>query len=161
MGSFETFLEKGSTEGCGNLGPQSSDTDPTIGGRLRVQSSPYGIRDDEPSEVETANPLGDRRVDGGLLARRRASRKGFGRPELEAVRTEDYLYVEYETAERELYDLKKDPYQLDNRCEGVGSGLARLLTRRCRPEKPGSTSWGLATHRRLYTRQGCIRGDAG
>lgn len=31
-----------------------------------------------------------------------------------AVRTEDRLYVEWWTSERELYDLTADPYQLDN-----------------------------------------------
>ncbi|HEX5850516.1 MAG TPA: sulfatase [Rubrobacter sp.] len=38
----------------------------------------------------------------------------WGRPWLKALRTEDYLYVEYKTGERELYDLGKDPHQLDN-----------------------------------------------
>lgn len=37
-----------------------------------------------------------------------------GNPAYEAVRTEDGLYVEYETGERELYDPGIDPHQLDN-----------------------------------------------
>jgi N-acetylglucosamine-6-sulfatase len=37
-----------------------------------------------------------------------------GRPGLVAVRAEDRLYVEYETGESELYDLREDPYQLHN-----------------------------------------------
>jgi N-acetylglucosamine-6-sulfatase len=51
---------------------------------------------------------------------RRAARSGrwahvdWGRPGFEAVRTQRYLYVEYDTGERELYDLEKDPYQLRN-----------------------------------------------
>jgi arylsulfatase A-like enzyme len=49
---------------------------------------------------------------------RRATEKDpgedWGRPALEAVRTGDHLYVEYETGERELYDLRTDPYQLEN-----------------------------------------------
>jgi N-acetylglucosamine-6-sulfatase len=32
-----------------------------------------------------------------------------------AIRTERYLYVEYSTGDRELYDLKKDPYELQSR----------------------------------------------
>jgi N-acetylglucosamine-6-sulfatase len=40
--------------------------------------------------------------------------KDAGRPGLEAIRTEDHLYVEYETGESELYDLRKDPYELNN-----------------------------------------------
>jgi len=38
----------------------------------------------------------------------------FGPPPFEAIRTERYLYVEYDFGWRELYDLKKDPYELDN-----------------------------------------------
>ena len=46
--------------------------------------------------------------------------KNAGRPGLQAVRTEDRIYVEYETGESELYDLKKDPYELDNTYEDAG-----------------------------------------
>lgn len=35
-------------------------------------------------------------------------------PEFHGIRTYDYSYVEYMSGERELYDLKVDPYQLDN-----------------------------------------------
>jgi arylsulfatase A-like enzyme len=43
-----------------------------------------------------------------------------GRPGLQGVRTQDRLYVEYETGESELYDLRRDPYQLDNTYEDAG-----------------------------------------
>ena len=48
----------------------------------------------------------------GHWARRSAN--GGGLPEYAAVRTPDYLYVEYVTGERELYDLRSDPYQLES-----------------------------------------------
>lgn len=35
-------------------------------------------------------------------------------PEYQGIRTVDYAYVEYSTGERELYDLTKDPFELDN-----------------------------------------------
>ena len=38
----------------------------------------------------------------------------WGRPWMKALRTEDYLYVEYKTGEHELYDLRKDPYEVHN-----------------------------------------------
>ena len=38
-------------------------------------------------------------------------------PAFEAVRTDRYLYVEYENGWRELYDLAEDPYELTNRTE--------------------------------------------
>jgi arylsulfatase A-like enzyme len=38
----------------------------------------------------------------------------WGRPWLKALRTNNYLYVDYKTGEHELYDLRKDPYELNN-----------------------------------------------
>jgi len=37
-----------------------------------------------------------------------------GKPNYRAVRTPESLYVEYSSGERELYDLNKDPYQLES-----------------------------------------------
>jgi arylsulfatase A-like enzyme len=59
---------------------------------------------------------------------RHAPREDWGRPGLEAIRTEEYLYVEYGTSERELYDLRDTPYQLDNVYkESADSELLRRL----------------------------------
>jgi hypothetical protein len=57
---------------------------------------------------------------------RHTPREDWGRPGLEAVRTDDHLYVEYGNDERELYDLSEDPYQLDNR---YGADDLELLPR--------------------------------
>jgi len=46
-------------------------------------------------------------------------------PEYRAVRTEDHLYVEYGTGERELYDLRDDPYQLRSRHADPDLGALR------------------------------------
>jgi hypothetical protein len=35
-------------------------------------------------------------------------------PSYEAIRTPSYLYAEYDTGEREYYDLRTDPYENDN-----------------------------------------------
>jgi hypothetical protein len=70
----------------------------------------------------------------------RAPREDRGRPGLEALRSGDHLYVEYDTGERELYDLKKDPYQLENIYEVAPDKLARrfeaelAVLRRCQAE---------------------------
>ena len=61
-----------------------------------------------PEDQRRASPLDE------------APLQNAGRPGLQAVRTQDHLYVEYETGESELYDLKKDPYQLDNTYEDAG-----------------------------------------
>jgi N-acetylglucosamine-6-sulfatase len=74
--------------------------------------------------------------------------KEAGRPALEAVRTEDLLYVEYETGESELYDLEKDPYQLNNvyehtelkhlwRLEGALEALSDCVGEECREAEDG------------------------
>ncbi len=56
-----------------------------------------------------------------------APREDWGRPGLEAVRTQDHLYVEYGTGERELYDLRKDPHQLNNRYDAADPEHLRRL----------------------------------
>ena len=59
-----------------------------------------------------------------------------------AVRTERYLFAVYATGERELYDLRRDPYELSNEAgsasaAGLERSLASELARLCRPPPPG------------------------
>ena len=76
------------------------------------------------------------------VARVRTSEE-WGRPWMKALRTEEHLYVEYETGERELYDLEEDPYELRNlyatappdlkrRLEGQLDALRQCAARDCR-----------------------------
>jgi N-acetylglucosamine-6-sulfatase len=51
-------------------------------------------------------------------------------PTYKAVRTQDYLYVEYESGERELYDLANDPYQLENSYPGADPAFLRKMHNR-------------------------------
>ncbi len=53
-----------------------------------------------------------------------------GRPAYEGVRTGNHLYVEYSTGERELYDMREDPYQLDNRYDTAAPTLIASLESR-------------------------------
>jgi N-acetylglucosamine-6-sulfatase len=46
------------------------------------------------------------------------------------IRTEDYLYVEYPTGEQELYDLRKDPYQIENIVHSAEPALVEELSAR-------------------------------
>lgn len=46
---------------------------------------------------------------------------------MEALRTDEHLYVEYETGERELYDLGTDPHELRNVYETAPPELERRL----------------------------------
>jgi arylsulfatase A-like enzyme len=51
-------------------------------------------------------------------------------PNYNAVRTSRYLYVEYATGEKELYDLKADPYELTNIYASASPTLLRNLKTR-------------------------------
>ena len=51
-------------------------------------------------------------------------------PPYRAVRTQRYLYVEYETGEHELYDLGKDPYELHNLYDSADPDLIAQLDSR-------------------------------
>lgn len=50
-------------------------------------------------------------------------------PDFDGLRTDRYLYVEYETGERELYDTRADPGQVVN-IAGTKPRLERVLARR-------------------------------
>ena len=55
-----------------------------------------------------------------------------GPPPYLAVQTKRYLYVEYQNGWRELYDLRRDPWELDNiagtpRTERLQARLHQLL----------------------------------
>jgi N-acetylglucosamine-6-sulfatase len=55
------------------------------------------------------------------------SSEEWGRPWMKALRTKDYLYVDYKTGEHELYDLRKDPYELHNEYATAPPDLKRRL----------------------------------
>ena len=61
---------------------------------------------------------------------RHAAAGGANIPEFQGLRTATYTYVEYATGERELYDLTKDPYQLDNMAASASPALVTTLHQR-------------------------------
>jgi N-acetylglucosamine-6-sulfatase len=71
------------------------------------------------------------------------SSEQWGRPWLKALRTKNYLYVDYKGKEKELYDLREDPYELKNiyaeapqelrrRLEGQLDALRQCSAAQCR-----------------------------
>jgi arylsulfatase A-like enzyme len=50
--------------------------------------------------------------------------------QFDAIRTVGWTYVEYGTGERELYDLARDPHQLDNVVESADPALVAALAAR-------------------------------
>jgi arylsulfatase A-like enzyme len=74
--------------------------------------------------------------------------EGWGRPWLKALRTKNYLYVDYKSGEHEMYDLREDPYQLHNiystaspelraRLEGQLDALRQCKGAQCRVAENG------------------------
>jgi N-acetylglucosamine-6-sulfatase len=51
----------------------------------------------------------------------------WGRPWMKALRTQNYLYVDYKTGEHELYDLRRDPYELNNKYASASPELKQRL----------------------------------
>lgn len=63
-----------------------------------------------------------------------------------ALRTERYKYVLYQTGEEELYDLSRDPHELDNLAgtpahQALQTSLNERLNVLCRPRPPGFTAF--------------------
>jgi arylsulfatase A-like enzyme len=89
---------------------------------------------------------GDSVLDGTREISVLEARKSPARPSYCGVRTERYLFVEYNTAQRELYDYKRDPLELDNRADSKRYDdeqreLKRAAKRLCDPV-PGEFTWG-------------------
>lgn len=54
----------------------------------------------------------------------------IGPNEIRALRTQDEIYVEWIAGDRELYDLRDDPYQLESQHDTAPPGQLRRLSRR-------------------------------
>jgi N-acetylglucosamine-6-sulfatase len=92
--------------------------------RSSVPQPPF-INESEVAPLVTGDPLPQNwRRTSATTAR---SSEEWGRPWMKALRTENYLYVEYKTGEHELYDLRKDPYQLNNEYASARSELKRSI----------------------------------
>jgi arylsulfatase A-like enzyme len=51
-------------------------------------------------------------------------------PSFEGLRSTEYLYVEYATGEKELYDLREDPYEMHNLARTSSPALLAELSQR-------------------------------
>ena len=88
-----------------------------------VSADPLVVNADlAPTIVDAANATPRLVMDGRSLlpvAQQPGIERGrqllIEQPGFEAIRTQRYVYVEYKNDERELYDLKRDPYELHNR----------------------------------------------
>jgi arylsulfatase A-like enzyme len=85
-----------------------------------------------PTIVDVANATARLRMDGRSLiplARNPGLERRRGvlieEPTFKAIRTERYLYAEYSSGEKELYDLKLDPYELRSRARAPAYARTR------------------------------------
>src|SRR5215217_1621544 len=83
----------------------------SVAERGSVPHPPF-LKESEVTPLLTGDPLPSnwRRTS----AARAQVGENWGRPWLKALRTKNYLYVEYKTGEHELYDLREDPHELHN-----------------------------------------------
>ncbi len=83
------------------------------------------VNESEVTPLLTGDPLpNDWRKSSAMTAQ---SSDEWGRPWMKALRTNNYLYVEYKTGEHELYDLRKDPYELHNMYASASLELEQRL----------------------------------
>jgi arylsulfatase A-like enzyme len=86
---------------------------------------PPFVNESEVTPLLTGDPLpNDWRTSSATTAQ---SSEEWGRPWMKALRTNNYLYVEYKTGEHELYDLRKDPYELHNMYASASLKLEQRL----------------------------------
>ena len=108
-----------------------------------------------PTIVDLANARAGLRMDGRSLVPV-ANHPGIERgrqllieePSFAAVRSERYMYAEHRTGERELYDLRKDPYELRSRhgASAYASARRRLAARL--EKLRGCAGWECRLHSR-------------
>ncbi|MGB3633015.1 MAG: sulfatase, partial [Rubrobacteraceae bacterium] len=103
-----------------------------------VESSP-GLKTEvgSPSASEDNSPSGSLRGNSDPKVDPEASQDeaagdelGGTDPDLKAIRTRNHLYVEYSNGERELYDLRSDPYQIENKYSSASPALLQNLENR-------------------------------
>jgi arylsulfatase A-like enzyme len=80
-----------------------------------------GDEGDEDSSQPQLTPTPRPPTSGGRIG-------ASGNPDFAGLRTAKYTYVEYETGEKELYDLAKDPYQLNSIAKSANADLLKELS---------------------------------
>ncbi len=92
--------------------------------RSAVPRPPF-VNESQVRPLITGDPLPRdwRRTSDG----RADSSEDWGRPWLKALRTKNYLYVDYKEDDQELYDLRSDPYQLTNIYKTAPDNLVQRL----------------------------------
>ena len=122
----------------------------SVAERSGVPQPPF-INESTVAPLLTGDPLpSDWRRSSAANAK---SSEEWGRPWMKALRTQNYVYVDYKTGEHELYDLRKDPYEVHNeyataspelkqRLEAQLDPLRRCSAAECRTAEDGGRKTG-------------------
>jgi arylsulfatase A-like enzyme len=84
----------------------------------------------EPDDPDQSDTQEDSNSSAPPTSIRHAAAGGDNIPEYQGLRTARYTYVEYATSERELYDLTKDPDELNNLAASADPSLLATLHQR-------------------------------
>ena len=113
------------------------DALPALPQASKSTSSEGGEEEDGEEESKGDGGEGESKGDGGGADKENCKKessikcRAMGTPspflKYKAVRTETHKYVEYETGEKELYDLEADPYELDSIYESADPSLLEDL----------------------------------
>jgi hypothetical protein len=124
----ERAQHRSDSDGCGTPGSERTGFRGRPLAGAAAQRRPAG--DVAPGLPHRGHRRGCRGADSGAT------------PPYRALRARDRLYVEYDSGERELYDLVADPDQLDNLAAETNprliDSLSTRLTELTRCEGPGS-----------------------
>jgi len=108
-----------------SLVPLLGSSPPPVSGWRQAFLIMHGEQDDDTEGAWRTNPLLEPPDDVSAKARAAAQ---AAMPPFAGLRTADYTYVEYDSGERELYDLRNDPYELQNIAATADRALVSRLS---------------------------------
>jgi arylsulfatase A-like enzyme len=108
-----------------SLAPLLTSSPPAVSGWRQAFLIMHGEQDDDAEGAWRTNPLLEP-PDEAFGAARAAAQAAM--PPFAGLRTADYTYVEYDTGERELYDLRNDLYEMQNISASADRALVSRLS---------------------------------
>jgi arylsulfatase A-like enzyme len=100
-----------------------------VGGQVDGRSLAGVLRGDRPKDWRDAVLVEHRGPVAGQFDPDKPELGSGNPPNYEAIRTEDAVYVEYADGQREYYDLRKDPHEVDNRVTRLKASEHKRLHR--------------------------------
>jgi arylsulfatase A-like enzyme len=98
-----------------------------------IENGPDDLQEVDASTISVADPAllePKDRAEQRKAALPKDKRKAAGVPPLRGIRLQNMSYVEYDTGEKELYDLQADPYELNNLASKADPRVLKILADR-------------------------------